>query len=51
MKAHGEGVDAGTARDQQARTGLVAGEMGETEQARPKADGYRHLPSEHGLAG
>jgi hypothetical protein len=38
-EAHGEGVDAGAARDQQAGTSLLAGQPGEPEQA--AAEGRR----------
>ena len=37
LEAHGEGVDAGAARDQQAGAGLLAGQAGETEQAAAEA--------------
>jgi hypothetical protein len=41
-EAHGEGVDAGAARDQQAGTGLLAVQAGEAEQATAKGRGDRH---------
>jgi hypothetical protein len=41
VEAHGEGVDAGAARDQQAGAGLLAGKPGEAEQTAVEGGGDR----------